>query len=170
MGTHREVTDSDILSWTPCTSHSPGAPGGGYKPLPRRGETALFYHLRLHHESKGISCSFLSNLSTVLTSKKKKRTKERYYLMATKYLNQGHQPTAEPKRADVSQHEVGRAHGSLIITTGKRTGFGGETVVFIDPLAQQELTSMTHFPLRIFKPRIQGKVRARQFSRTEQSG
>lgn len=94
----------------------------------------LFYHLRLYHESKGISCSSLSNLSTVLTSKKKKkRTKERYYLMATKYLNQGHQPTAEPKRADGSQHEVGRAHSSLIITTGKRTGFWGETVVFIDP-------------------------------------
>ena len=160
MGIHREVTDSDLLSWTPCTTHSPGAPGGGYKLLPRRGEMALFYHLRIYHESKGVGCSFLSNLGTVLTSKKK-RTKERCYLMATKYLNQ---PTAEPKRADVSQREVGRAHGSLIITTGKKTCFWGEIVVFIVPLAQQELASMTHFPLYIFKPWIPSKIQARQFS------
>lgn len=40
----------------------------------------LFYHLRLYNESKGISCSSLSNLSTVLTSKKKKKKDQRKIL------------------------------------------------------------------------------------------
>ena len=35
--------NSDLLSWVPRTTHSPGESGGGYKPLPRRAAMALWY-------------------------------------------------------------------------------------------------------------------------------
>lgn len=47
VGTHGaggEVVfaNSDLLSWMPRTTHSPGESGGGYKPLPRRVAMALW--------------------------------------------------------------------------------------------------------------------------------
>ena len=47
-----------------------------------------------------------------------------------------------------------------MITTAKRTCFGEESIVSVDPIAHQELTSMTHFTLNTFKPQMQSETQA----------
>ena len=50
--------NSDLLSWVPRTTHSPGESGGGYKPLPRRAAMALWYRPRANPNQRPLLLLF----------------------------------------------------------------------------------------------------------------